>query len=154
MEKFATSSVSGTEQYRRIEIKRSLDAPIQRVWNAITDPASIQSWWSPGTLEPREGGRIALTNGEEQSCDSELLPLDGRVKVFLPPYVFEFIWHEEYDPAEGLVRFDLIEQGPQSTLLTVINIVPFAHEVGASAGWLEIVDSLSAYIQSADKVGE
>lgn len=138
--------VTGKGKYRRIEVKRTVNAPIQRVWSAITNAEELGQWWDPGVIEPREGGRIKLDMDTDE-CGG--LPLDGEVKVFLPPYVFEFTWHEEYDPAKGVVRFDLIELDGDRTLVTLTNLVPFDDTEPASAGWQEIMGSLVKHFQKA-----
>ena len=139
------ASVSGGGDYRRIEVRRVVNAPIERVWNAITSADEIRHWWAAGSVDPREGGRVKLGDGE--ATGSDLFDLDGRVKVCLPPHVFEFTWNEAYDPAEGLVRFDLVETAGGRTQITLVNMVPTKHVVGACAGWHQIIERLDAYLQ-------
>lgn len=139
-------SVIGGGKYRRIEVKRMINANINNVWAALTEAEQISQWWSPGILEPQEGGRIQLGNSD---CADDGLPLDGKIKTFLPPHIFEFTWHEDYDPAAGLVRFELVEIDAKQTLLTVINSVPEHDQNAALGGWQEIAESLRDHVQKA-----
>jgi uncharacterized protein YndB with AHSA1/START domain len=134
---------SGTGPYRRVEVKRVVNASIDDVWDAITDADKVSQWWDPGEIDRREGGRVRLgTNTDE--CGG--LPLDGVIKVFQPPHVLEFTWHEQYDPAMGLVRFDLVELGPGKTEVTLVNFVPEGDVIFAAAGWHEITERLQQYM--------
>jgi len=144
MSNLELDSVIGGGKYRRIEVKRMINANINDVWSALTDAEQIGQWWSPGILEPEEGGRIQLGNTD---CADDGFPLDGRVKTYLPPYIFEFTWHEGYNPADGLVRFELIEIEEKQTLLLVINSVPEHDQHAALGGWQEIAESLRDHVQ-------
>jgi uncharacterized protein YndB with AHSA1/START domain len=55
-----------------VAIERSIwiAAPRERVWQALTDPAQVEQWFSPGvgwTLTAREvGGRLFVQDGDAQ----------------------------------------------------------------------------------------
>jgi len=145
MDKNELASVAGHGKYRRVEVKRVVNAPIDKVWNAITNADEVEKWWAAGEIDPKEGGQVKLgLGGEEADCGG--LGLDGTIKVFQPPHIFEFTWHEAYDPAMGLVRFDLVELENNQTLVTLVNSVPSTDAVPAAAGWHEIVESLGTYV--------
>lgn len=144
--------VSGGGPNRRIELKRVIRAPIRKVWDAITDPEQVKQWWGAGTVEAREGGRVCLQGDGE--CDPDAPSLDGRVKVCLPPHVFEFTWNEAYDPAEGLVRFDLIELDEATTLVTLVNVVPDSDRTAAAIGWHVLMDRLRDVVHGEVPVPE
>ena len=69
------ASVSGfrRESPQKLAVERSIwiDAPRERVWQAITDPAQIGQWFSPGTewrgTGLHVGGRISVYNAETDS---------------------------------------------------------------------------------------
>ena len=104
--------VDGTGAVRRVELRATIDAPVERVWAAITEPEATRHWWTGGIIEPREGGRVALDDGSE---------VNGTVITFRPPYVFEFTWNDIPERAghpqyidrhtSSLTRFDLVEAG-------------------------------------------
>lgn len=60
--------MSDTDKKHDLVIKRIVDAPLERVWKAWTDPAQVQRWWGPKDytspsckLDLRVGGRYLLT---------------------------------------------------------------------------------------------
>lgn len=138
--------VSGSGPVRRLEIKLEIDSPIQKVWSALTDSNKVQNWWTAGIIEPREGGRFILDDGNE---------VNGTVKMCYPPYIFEFTWNDHPDNAghphlidihtKSTVRFDLTELENDRSSLTFIQYLPPDEVVGASAGWHQIVGERLKY---------
>lgn len=50
----------------KVAIERSIwiDAPRERVWQAVTDPAQIAQWFAPGTSFTKKGNIISIHMGE------------------------------------------------------------------------------------------
>lgn len=133
-------TILGHGATRRVSLERHLPAPIEKVWQAITSIEALKHWWvdwqAGGEIEQEEGGRIVLSDGSW---------IDGFVKVWAPPHVFSFTWHESLqDPqntigfdekTKGLLRIDLIEAAQDRTVLTLVQFLPAADTVGAAAGW-------------------
>lgn len=140
------ATFTGDGKYRRVEVRRVINAPIDKVWRAIVNADEVRRWWAAGEIGAREGGRIRLGLGDCGGGDDEL-PLDGRIKIFQPPHVLEFTWNEGYVPAMGLVRFDLIALDGNRTQVTIINLVPSKDIIPAAAGWHEIVDHLGNWLE-------
>jgi uncharacterized protein YndB with AHSA1/START domain len=140
------ASVSGHGRYRRVEVRRVINAPIEKVWSAITNADEVRHWWAPGVIEPREGGRVKLDDGDGNCGDAP--PLDGIVKVFLPPHVFEFTWNEATEPAQGLVRFDLAALDGDRTQITLTNLVLAKDILVVAVGWHLLVERVGQYIAS------
>ena len=142
MDQLTMPTVVGQGKYRQIVVKREINAPIERVWRAITSAEEIGHWWAAGEIDAREGGRIRLGSDEYDPAVGP--PLNGIVKICVEPYIFEFVWHKDY-PQAGLVRFDLIELDANRTQVTLIQNVPAKDVVGATAGWYELIDRLGRY---------
>ena len=74
------------------DIKRNIwiNAPRERVWQAITDPKLIQQWFSPGTpwalTEPVVGGKVYAIGYESQA---------GIIQVIDPPRQFTYRWDSQ-----------------------------------------------------------
>ncbi len=51
---------------QKIAVKRSIwiNAPRERVWQAVTDPEQIAQWFSPGASFSQNGNRISVRIGE------------------------------------------------------------------------------------------
>ena len=134
-------------------------APIARVWKALTTSDEIHNWWDKGEIDPRVGGKIKLgPQGPEGSdnCDvgadgNSGPPLNGTIKVCIEPYLFEFVWHDDY-PDAGLVRFDLIDIDEETTQITLVQNIPARDVIPATAGWYELVERLGAYSESGELV--
>ena len=93
---WATFAGTGASQ-RRVELKRTIQSPIQRVWGAFT--VEMPNW--AGTIiDPREGGRVAQRDADD-CVEGDASMQDGTIRVFQPPYIFEFTWNDSL-PEEGL----------------------------------------------------
>lgn len=137
--------VTGGGEVRRIEISRDLRAPIERVWKALTESDQISQWWQTGVIDPREGGRFALDMGE--NCEPGAPSLDGIIKVFRPPHIFEFTWNES-DIETVIVRFELLALTPERTRVTIISHADRNSLLVVSVGWHEIIDRLRTFIST------
>lgn len=103
---------------QRIEREIVIDAPIEVVWSAVTEPEHISGWFSDSAdVDLRPGGRAVLHWNDFGT-------VQGRVERVEPPHFFSFRWAVDpgRDIHEGnstLVEFSLrAEQG--STRLTVV----------------------------------
>jgi len=143
-------TINGQGPFRRVEVKRLLSAPIAKVWNAISEADEVGRWWAPGEIDPREGGRVQL-GADGENCE-EGFPLEGTIKVFQPPHILEYTWNEGYEPAMGMVRFDLVEVDENTTELTLVQIVPAKDVIQAAAGWHQIVEHLGLYVVDVNAV--
>jgi len=137
--------VTGGGNIRRIEVSRDLHAPIDRVWKALTESDQISQWWHTGIIDRQEGGRIALDMGE--NCEPGAPSLDGVIKVFRPPHIFEFTWNES-DKDTVIVRFELLELTSETTRVTIISHADKASLLVVAVGWHEIIDRLSTFIST------
>lgn len=146
------TQVTGSGPVRRLELKVTINAQIQNVWEYITVSEKIENWWAGGIIEPREGGRFILEDGSE---------VNGTVKICYPPYIFEFSWNDAPENSghphlidsstKSTVRFDLTEIDENRTNLTFIQYLPPGEVVAASAGWHQIVgERLPGYIETGN----
>ena len=96
--------------------RRVLPHPPEAVWQALTDPKQLSSWYMMRvSVDGRPGGSIDFSGGP---CDYHIR---GRILQWDPPFVFEYEW--KIDSREGMpngedavVRWELIREG-QNTLL-------------------------------------
>jgi uncharacterized protein YndB with AHSA1/START domain len=89
-----------------------LDAPPERVWEAVTDETMLREWLAPEVeLEPYEGGAVLcrFADGEERRGEVELVEEAERLA---------FSWHREgATPSRVELALDAVADG---TRLTVI----------------------------------
>ena len=150
------TTINGHGDVRRLQTQVSIATDIYEVWSAITDDAKIAQWWTTAKIDRFEGGRIVLDDGAE---------LNGTVRTFAAPYIFEFTWRD--NPADAvssqmlefttksLVRFDLVPLEEKRTLLTVVQFAPVSFAHGAAAGWHHLAgERLVSYLEQGCAVDE
>jgi uncharacterized protein YndB with AHSA1/START domain len=83
-----------TPSEREIHIERIFDAPRERVWKAVTDPALIAQWWGRGNklvierYEPEPGGHWRFVEHSPQGVHGfegrfrEITPIERVVQTF------------------------------------------------------------------------
>ena len=71
-----------------IRFDRRLRHPIERVWQALTDPDELRSWWGDTKLELVKGGPFQLRwrNTDEHG---DVATLDGTITSIDPPRLLE-----------------------------------------------------------------
>jgi uncharacterized protein YndB with AHSA1/START domain len=106
-----------------------LDAPPERVWEAVTEAALLSKWLAPEVeLEPHEGGavRCRFGDGEERHGEVELVEEAERLA---------FSWHREGGaPSRVELALDAVAGG---TRLTVIEtgLTPTGAPTLLAGGW-------------------
>jgi uncharacterized protein YndB with AHSA1/START domain len=141
-----------------VRTERVFDAPVERVWQAMNDPAQIPNWWGPAAMKTvvdkmdvRVGGEWRYVqydpDGTEHGFHGEYREIDEPRKV-----VSTF----EYEPLAGhvLVQTALYEELPDGkTKLTTIahydNIEDLDGMVsmGMESGQRESIDRLAALVE-------
>lgn len=85
-------------------------ADVERVWHAITDPASLSEWYAPGArVDAREGGVYRARHGE--------IEREAHIDVFLPPRRLRLVFMPLPDlPDDGTVLVEdfLLDRDPRS----------------------------------------
>lgn len=139
-------------------ITRSLEieAPRERVWRHLTDPASIETWWGHPADFPG-GVRAGVTGTFEH--EGQRFPI--ALRIVEAPTTFGFRWGAfgEAEPgAEACdVRFDLEPTARGTTRITVVESgwmrVPAAERDERMdqnvPGWEHVLDSLRAHVLAA-----
>ena len=145
------TEVHGMGGTRRLQTRTIVEAPIETVWEALTNIEHVKAWWADGTMGSAVGEPVQLGGAED---------LNGSIVAYMKPHVFEFTWHDDLTLAQhpdwiepatnSLVHFDLIELGAESTLLTLISFAPVATMIGASAGWHHLFEVFKSYVETGD----
>jgi uncharacterized protein YndB with AHSA1/START domain len=135
---------------RAVRIRRTYDAPIEDVWDALTSPERISRWFLPISGDYRIGGRYQL----EGNAGGEILRCEGphRLRV-------TWVYGDPTAPASE-VEVRLTTAGERSTLLEMehIAIVPeefwSAYGPGAvGVGWDGAVLGLALHLRG-ESVGD
>lgn len=144
-----------------------INAPVQQVWDAITDPAwnSRYGYHAPSHYDLRPGGLYSVPGTPEmvQHGAPEML-IDGEVLECDPPNRLVQTWRAFFTPetaAEGFTRltWELDEEQPGLTRLTVVHDVTDAPNVAAATtgdaklhegggGWAWILSDLKTLLET------
>lgn len=135
-----------------VDVTTTLAAPVERVWQAFTDPASLDAWLWPqlaatAEIDLRVGGRYRITAAQGPTPD---FGVSGEYVEVKPPYRLSFTWQWPGEPEQTLVTVDLSRTGDAGgqTRLTLV------HERNKDAetrenhrqGWVDCLDRLPGYL--------
>jgi uncharacterized protein YndB with AHSA1/START domain len=125
-----------------LRYERRYGHPIEKVWEAITEPERLVDWLADADVELIDGGAIKLTwlNTDE---DGNTAAMTGRITRLEPPHVFEY----EGD-IHGRLLWELREDG-DGTVLTLTNWTPAPEEYRSmtAAGWDIHLDHLEQALE-------
>lgn len=143
--------MTGNEEPIRLE--RLLSAPVEDVFDAMTDPARMADWFSPiGRAEveadPVVGGRlhvVMVDGGVRIEHDGEFLDLRRPTRL-------AFTWRSRYtDDRATVVTVELSdEDGRTRLVLEHSGLLPDARE-SHEGGWGGILDRLSTTVATAQE---
>jgi uncharacterized protein YndB with AHSA1/START domain len=128
-----------------VRFERIYRHPVERVWQAVSDPAELKHWFpSPEvSYEPRVGG--AMTLGGDPYAESS--STEATVLAWDPPHRFAFQWGDD----ELQLTLTPVEDGCR------LELVDFLAENGAAArnaaGWEVCLDQLRKTIEGAPGAG-
>ncbi|MFI0352141.1 SRPBCC family protein [Actinomadura sp. 9N407] len=108
----------------KIEREISIAAPVERVWEVVTEPEHLSTWFGSDTGKPvevdhlRPGGGMVVDHGE-----FGVFPL--KIETFDPPKLFAYRWASGFPGAEvtdansTLVEF-ILRSEDGGTLLRIV----------------------------------
>lgn len=122
-----------------IELRRTLAAPVQRVWDAWTTKADLEIWYGP------------------EGCEVEQLDLQpgGEYRRVMGGHVDYGVFHEidaprklSQGPADGSVIMDtILEEVPEGTRMTLRMMgLPAEYEPGVEQAWNGSFDRLAKLV--------
>jgi uncharacterized protein YndB with AHSA1/START domain len=136
-----------------LKLERTLDAPVERVWSALTEAGEIARWYGPGDdfrievleWECRVGGRYRVAmhhkDGQTHTCFGVFEDLEPNRRI-----AYTWSW-EGQPPMDTMVTFALAAEGDRTRL-------DFTHE-GFPAeeareqhrmGWMGSLERLAAVV--------
>src|SRR6266480_7662323 len=134
-----------------LEIKRFINAPRSRVYEAWTDPAQLREWFGPENVKTRElvadarvGGTfrwdIINSEGEEMTMRGEFRELQPDKKI-----VFTWQWEddEDWENHISIVTVELYDRdGGTELRLTHEQLPNEESRDGHRQGWASVLDKL------------
>jgi uncharacterized protein YndB with AHSA1/START domain len=138
-----------------IVIERTFNAPVPRVWKALTDVDQMRQWYFDlKEFKPEVGFEFGFVvehkgNTYDHRC---------RITEVIPQKKLAYTWRYEGEPGDSLVAFDLSPDGEKTRLkLTHSGIETFPKTPAYArknfeAGWTAIIGSeLKRFVENAKK---
>ena len=99
-------------------LERKLGAPIDRVFQFVTQPENLTQWWGPEGMTVPEGNldfsRLGPWDSVMMDSEGQKYKVSGTVTAINAPTLvsFTWAWHDENDQRghESRVTIELIEQ--------------------------------------------
>ncbi|HEY0685285.1 MAG TPA: SRPBCC family protein [Steroidobacter sp.] len=148
MAKFQTHDKGEMSTVACVTFTRLLPGPIERVWEYLTDPKKLPTWFGEvASIEPRQGGAVRLVNGH----------IRGVVTQWQPPRRLIYTWNV-FEPGAGedavspypesYPTFELEPKGNE-VLLTFKHFPILDRFIPQNAmGWHTMLDMLTAALKN------
>jgi uncharacterized protein YndB with AHSA1/START domain len=128
-----------------VRMQDRVDAEVDDVWSAITDPARLASWWGDIAGDLRLGGEYRA-RVHASGWDGT-----GRIAACEPPLRL-LVQHREPDqPDEQTVEITLAADNGQTIVVWEERGMPMAYLAGYGAGIQVHVEDLAAYLAGGDR---
>jgi uncharacterized protein YndB with AHSA1/START domain len=135
-------------------VRRTIRAPVARVFAAWTTPELLLKWWGPANVacnaaevDLRVGGKLRLHN---QFPDGTVVVITGEFEIVEPPRRLVYTWRfgDSATSERVTVRFDPAPVGTEVTV-THQRITTDAGRDGREAGWEGCLDGLAALLEAS-----
>jgi uncharacterized protein YndB with AHSA1/START domain len=137
-----------------VRFDRRLRHPVERVWEALTDPDELRSWWGDTKLELVEGGLFQLRwrNTDE---NGHVATLDGTITTIDPPRLLEISadWGSTAPGQPGTrthLTWELEPDGDHTLLHFTNKLDAPTQDVRTAAGWHLHLDALATVLAGGE----
>lgn len=132
-------------------VRRTIRAPIERVFAAWTEPEHLQRWWGPAgmrcclaEIDLRVGGRYRIGN---QTADGDVIWIEGEFERIAAPRELVYSWRiGEAGPERVTVRFEARDGGTEVVVVHEHIATP-KHRDQHEAGWQGCIDGLVGWVE-------
>jgi uncharacterized protein YndB with AHSA1/START domain len=125
----------------RLRFERRLPHPPEKVWRAVTESEHLSAWFPADVHGERAAGaalRFVFREGEGPD-------MDGEVRVFDPPNIFEFSWGDD------VLRFEVVPDGDGTRLVFTETFDEQGRGARDAAGWHVCFEVLAAHLDGAEE---
>jgi uncharacterized protein YndB with AHSA1/START domain len=142
-----------TDLAEAIVVDRTLDAPIARVWTALTNVTEMRQWYFDlKEFKPEIGFEFEFVVEHEGNTYHHLC----KITEVIPQKRIAYTWRYKGEPGDSLITFELFPDGTKTQLkLTHSGIETFPKTPAYArknfeAGWTAIIGSeLKQFVESA-----
>ncbi len=132
-------------------VRRTIDAPAERLFRAFTEPEQLLQWWGPpparcshAELDLRVGGHYRIANAFP---DGSVVWIVGEFESVSPPHELVYSWRLEGvggDVERVTVRLE--GKGSATEVVVLHERIPSAKaREGHAKGWEACLDGLARY---------
>ena len=139
------SDVTGT-----VIVERSFNAPVARVWPALTDADEMRQWYFDlKEFKPEVGFEFEFVVEHEGNTYHHLC----KVTEVIPQQKIAYTWSYKGEPGDSLVTFELLPDGDKTKLrlthegLETFPKTPAYARKNFEAGWKGIASELEKFLQ-------
>jgi len=136
-------------------IERAFNAPIDVVWQAITEPEQMKKWYFPAiqTFKPEVGFEVRINT----ECDGKTKEHLWKVTEVVPGRKIAYNWNYTVNRGNSTVSWELFDEGKTTRLRLVhkglLSFEPeknpgFARS-GFFGGWTHFAGRLKDYVEKA-----
>jgi glutathione S-transferase len=143
-----------TEQNLKLEIRRVIKAPRDRVYAAWTDPAQLKQWFGPENVQTRGLVADARVGGEFRwdlvNSEGEEMTMRGEFRELQPGKKVVFTWQWEDDEVWedhiSVVTVELSDRDGGTELRLIHEQLPNEQSRdGHNGGWNSALDKLEKF---------
>jgi uncharacterized protein YndB with AHSA1/START domain len=130
-----------------------INAPLSKVWKAITEPGQIEKWlMPPENFKLEEGNEFTMTGRNKEKT---VIPHFCKIIEIIPEKKLSYTWAVEDMLSETLVTYELEEQDGNTKLTLshsgwdkVTLIKPGATRNDYNGGWASVLPGLKNYVEN------
>jgi uncharacterized protein YndB with AHSA1/START domain len=138
-----------------VVVERTFDAPVARVWKALTDVNEMRQWYFDlKEFKPEVGFEFEFVVEHEGTTYHHLC----RVTEVIPQKKIAYTWRYKAEPGDSLVTFELFDEGKKTRVkLTHTGIETFPKTPAYArknfeAGWTASIGSeLKQFVEKKEK---
>jgi uncharacterized protein YndB with AHSA1/START domain len=128
-----------------VRMEDRVDATVDEVWSAITDPSRLAIWW--GEIE----GDLQLGGEYRARVHASGWDGTGRIAACEAPRRLLVLTREPDQPGEQAVEITLAADGDQTIVVWEERGMPVAYLAGYGAGIQVHVEDLAAYLAGRER---
>lgn len=133
-------------------VRRLLNAEVERVFDAWTDPEQVMKWWGPtgvvctsAEIDLRVGGSYRIANLRP---DGTTLWISGEFEEITPPSLLRYSWRvDELPDSVQRVSVSFQPVGDQTEVTILHEYIPVPAREMHEQGWVGCLDGLEEYVQ-------
>ena len=145
---------TNTAEKTSLEIKRSINAPRDRVYAAWTEPAQLKEWFGPENVRTRNFTADARVGGKYRwdliNEEGEDMTISGEYRELIPGKKIVFTWKWDDDKAwkntSSVVTLELSDRDGGTELRLIHEKLPSEESRDRhNEGWNSVVDRLEKF---------